>query len=64
MPSASQLLLVATGIMVLTCVAVSGMLVYDLIVGSYKRYTDKRALHLEQLRRVEGKIEKGNRDGD
>jgi hypothetical protein len=64
MPSASQLLLVATGIMVLTCVAVSGMLVYDLIVGSYKRYADKRALHLEQLRRVEGKIEKGNRDGD
>jgi hypothetical protein len=37
----------------------TGAILRELITGSYKRYSNKRMLHLKQLERIEEELKKG-----
>lgn len=53
---------IVIAVVVVNLVAIAAT-IRELATGSYKRYIEKRMLHLEQLRRVEEALKKGNSNG-
>jgi hypothetical protein len=37
-------------------------ILWELVTGSYKKYIDKREYHLEQLRRIEQQLRRGDKN--